>query len=710
MFLNYRRSALKYILAWIFTLGIYHFIFKRAVTEDTNKACGGEPIKKPDVIYVILYIVTLGVYGVAYDLKLIRKWNAFLTEKGVYCPISEKKYFAMAVLPFVRVIAIPGFVKTVNLVCRIYSDLQFASDEEGEYYVRTVSKIREDAEEKRLASEEANVAGMPIVEEYDFENDRRRVYKPETKETVVEVITEESAASETKLPEPSLPEEPAEPEEDPESFYRNRKWFVRVFAAMLAVFMIPILTVFVTVFCLPAVYDDTFVGELGEKYERLCSIDEPKVVVIGGSSVAFGLDSAMMEEQLGMKVVNFGLYANLGTKLMMDLSKANINEGDIIILAPEMNSQTLSLYFNSETTMQALDGNLKMLLNIGSDNYESLVGASWKFANDKLYYLITGTRPENEGAYKKENFNEYGDNIYDRPYNVMTENQNTITLDFRTNYVDSIDSEYEQYIEYVNEYVQYAEKRGASVYFSFPPMNEAAMSDKNTYDQISSFYRNLSTSLDCRVISNVNDYIMDEGYFFDSEFHLNNAGVIVRTVKLIDDIKRELGRNDITMDALELPEPPGYKPSETVEGDEENLYFVLEQVEGLGGTVYWEVVGLNDAGKEQTSLKIPNNVDGIPVRSIGESAFAGSMLTELTLGDNINSISGRAFNGAASLISVILPDGKRATDISVPNSMSEALMTEGCNPELKFYVDEPFYTGFVSDYFWGDYGAMIAIK
>lgn len=705
MFLNYRRSAVKYIFAYIFTLGIYHFIFKRAITDDTNKVCGGEPVPKPGVVYVLLYIVTLGVYGVIFDLQLIRKWNEYLAEKGVYSPIDPKKYLLLAVVPFVRVIAVPKFIKATNLVCRIYSDLQFADDEDGEYYVRTVSKIKADAEEKRLAGDDANVAGMPVIEEYDFEKDRRRV-ATRSEETVSEPV--EAPAPVT--PAVEEPSEPEEPEEDPESFYRNRKWFVRVFSAMLAVFMLPVLTVFVTVFLLPPVYADTFVGELGEKYDRLCSIDEPKIVVIGGSSVAFGLDSAMVEEHLGMPVVNFGLYANLGTKLMMDLSKANINKGDIIILAPEMNSQTLSLYFNSETAMQALDGNMRMLLRVGSDNHESLLGASWKFANDKLYYLISGTRPANEGAYKKENFNEYGDNIYDRPYNIMTENQNTITLDFRTNYEDSIDSDYEQYIAYVNDYVKYAERRGATVYFSFSPMNAAAISSDIYSEDIYSFYRNLCTSLDCKVISNINDYIMDEGYFFDSEFHLNNAGVVVRTVRLIDDIKRELGRGDITMDILELPEPPGYKPSDTVDGDEENLYFLLELVEGAGET-YYKVVGLNDAGKSQSELKIPKNVEGIPVRSIGENAFAGcTNLTKLTLGENINSISGRAFNGASSLVSVIIPEGKRATDISVPNSMSEALMTEGCNPALKFYVDEPFYDGFVGDYFWGDYGAMIAVK
>lgn len=113
----------------------------------------------------------------------------------------------------------------------------------------------------------------------------------------------------------------------------NKK-FIKTFAAMLAVFLVPFVMVFAAVFALPAVYDDTFVGELSEKYDRLCSIESKKIVIVGGSSTAFGLDSRMIEDELGYEVVNFGLYADLGTKLMMDLSRASVNEGDIFILAP----------------------------------------------------------------------------------------------------------------------------------------------------------------------------------------------------------------------------------------------------------------------------------------------------------------------------------------------------------------------------------------
>ena len=109
------------------------------------------------------------------------------------------------------------------------------------------------------------------------------------------------------------------------------------------------------------VYSNVFVAALGDKYDRLCSVEEPKLALIGGSSVAFGLDSRLLASHLGREVVNFGLYATLGSKIMLDLSEDGLNEGDIAVFAPELDSQTLSLYFDGRTVWQAIDANRDLL-------------------------------------------------------------------------------------------------------------------------------------------------------------------------------------------------------------------------------------------------------------------------------------------------------------------------------------------------------------
>ena len=135
-----------------------------------------------------------------------------------------------------------------------------------------------------------------------------------------------------------------------------------VISAVLAFLLIisPIILLLGTTVFLPSQFSNTFVGALDDKYERLSSIEEPKVVVIGGSSVAFGLDSEKMEELLDMPVVNFGLYAAIGTKAMVDLSRDQIKSGDVVVLAPELDPQTLSLYFSSKNTLEAIDSDYSL--------------------------------------------------------------------------------------------------------------------------------------------------------------------------------------------------------------------------------------------------------------------------------------------------------------------------------------------------------------
>ena len=123
----------------------------------------------------------------------------------------------------------------------------------------------------------------------------------------------------------------------------------------ILILIAPLCIVTATTLTAPCQYDKTFLAELTHKHERLKSINEEKIVLIGGSSLAFGLDSKKLEEYTGRPVVNYGLYATIGTKAMLDMSRSHINEGDIVVICPETDKQTYSLYYNAHSMWQAID-------------------------------------------------------------------------------------------------------------------------------------------------------------------------------------------------------------------------------------------------------------------------------------------------------------------------------------------------------------------
>ena len=53
------------------------------------------------------------------------------------------------------------------------------------------------------------------------------------------------------------------------------------------------------------------------KHERLHALVSPKVVIIGGSSATFGIDSDMLEKALCRPVVNMSIHAALGFGFMV---------------------------------------------------------------------------------------------------------------------------------------------------------------------------------------------------------------------------------------------------------------------------------------------------------------------------------------------------------------------------------------------------------
>ena len=103
------------------------------------------------------------------------------------------------------------------------------------------------------------------------------------------------------------------------------------------------------------VYGETYYAELKEKVERLKNVEEKKIVFIGGSSLIFGLRSEEIEKSTGYKVIDFGLYASLGTSLMINLAEPYIKKDDVVILAPEINEQTYSNYIGYEAALKCFE-------------------------------------------------------------------------------------------------------------------------------------------------------------------------------------------------------------------------------------------------------------------------------------------------------------------------------------------------------------------
>jgi len=461
-----------------------------------------------------------------------------------------------------------------------------------------------------------------------------------------------------------------------------------------ALLLSPFVTTAAVTFGSPMQYDDTFLGEMKDKHERLTSVKGDKIVLIGGSSLAFGLDSELLEKYTGKPVVNYGLYATLGTKAMLDMSRSHIGRGDIVVICPETDEQTYSLYYNAHSVWQALDCDLTMIRDVGKSNFGKLMAALPEFAKEKLNFIRMDAKPAPSGIYAEDSFNEYGDIAVERPYNEMPTNYDpSMEIDLTTDLLDA------DFIDYLNEYAEDCRRKGAAVYFSFPPINAAAVVSDT--EEIDEFYRTLGESLEFQIISDIYDYILPSAFFYDTNFHLNSRGALQRTSILADDLLRAMG---VTARVETVKYTPPNRPANyfdlKLDGDENAAYFLYEEIEG--GLA---ITGLSEEGKTRTSLQIPRGHDNKAILMIGDNAFADAeALEEIIIGEYavVRSISVEAFAGCDSLRQIKL----HLTPSALPiDSTVLTRLPEDCF----IYIPQEMYGEFATDYFWSSMMKYIKI-
>lgn len=377
----------------------------------------------------------------------------------------------------------------------------------------------------------------------------------------------------------------------------------RIVATALAVILAEQVFFLICGFGLPVQFGDTFMGELKSKYERLKETSGKRIVLVGGSGVAFDCDSALMDDFFpSYEIVNFGMYAGLGTKAVMDLSENYIHEGDIVILSPEQSEQTFSDYFNGEYMWQAADGAFGMLRDLKSENFEAMLGNFPRFALEKLNYVMKGQKPQTDSIYQKKSFNTYGDIELDTCRENILPNGYDVNQKVRF----TEDVVQPEFMDYMNDWAKRLGKKGAVVWYRYCPVNKLSVEDM---DDLAAYDVFLRQKLDFPVIGNPENSLMEAEWFFDTNFHLNQPGKEVNTVQLIRDMKAMLG--DDRAVTVELPEKPHRtwgdvsaetriwtaKDSETYQGEE--TIVIPENVTQIEDYAFSNCAGLKQIVLEQ---------------------------------------------------------------------------------------------------------------
>lgn len=268
-----------------------------------------------------------------------------------------------------------------------------------------------------------------------------------------------------------------------------------------------------------------------DKLAMLQRSESPKIVLIGGSNLAFSIDSGLLSNEFGMPVVNMGLAKSVGLQYLLEESKPFIRAGDIVIVALEY-EMFYDMYYGSDgliVELQYVPDGFKHLKTWGQ--YKTFVSKFGPIMQSKFTgFIRKGAAGLVDEIYRRDGFNGYGDLIT----HLDAEPAYSVHELFENN-----EPFHEESIQLLNDFYRDILRIGARVVLAAPPLVETEFGRHK--DKIEWLFARLREGLSFPVISDPADYVYPVRMMFDTAYHLLREGRRLRTHQLISDLVKTDG-------------------------------------------------------------------------------------------------------------------------------------------------------------------------
>lgn len=290
--------------------------------------------------------------------------------------------------------------------------------------------------------------------------------------------------------------------------------------------------------------ENDFMAAMIDKHQRAEEIGSPKIVIAGGSNVAFNFDSKRIEEALGLPVVNMGLSVGLGMEFIVNETMDIAGEGDIIIFSIPFFENIDGLYSLKRHTSHHfpkanryfrfhLSEELTIHSRVLRDNLISII---YSLMGRNFDVASSGQIFESESIYNRAGFNEYGDFTAHYGLPQVAELGQRFTFEY---------TDWEG-IGQLNRLNEDAQKKGYTLYYLYPAYPSADF--ERNREVLTRLDEEMRRELEFPILGVFEGSLYPETEFFDTAYHLRREGVIHRTEYLI-----ELINNEVNSFSFKLP-------------------------------------------------------------------------------------------------------------------------------------------------------------
>ncbi|HEY9785398.1 MAG TPA: hypothetical protein V6D17_08355 [Candidatus Obscuribacterales bacterium] len=307
---------------------------------------------------------------------------------------------------------------------------------------------------------------------------------------------------------------------------------------------------------------DSYMAAINDKDAALRHAVSPKLVLVGGSNLAFGMDSQSLQRQLPVaEVVNMGLHAGFGLDYMLKEVAPHIRAGDVVVIVPEYeqffgmsHGHTTELFQLLEVRPQAIRclANTEQLEVLGR-GLGDFLRRKFNCYEERTRICFTYLKEHHSLAafkhffdptpvlvpYTRSSFNQRGDVVAHKtlPAPGFGEMKMTCAAEPDRDAIDTI-----------NSFAEAAIKQHARV-FLCPPCIPRKLYLENR-SQLGALYKELSCELRVPILSSFDSYVLPDQFFYDTYYHLTAGGIDYRVRRMAFDLRQELGNVPIAKSSV----------------------------------------------------------------------------------------------------------------------------------------------------------------
>lgn len=277
-----------------------------------------------------------------------------------------------------------------------------------------------------------------------------------------------------------------------------------------------------------------FAASIIDKQAAIEKLSSPKLVLVGGSSVAYGIDSELLQDSLKIPVMNMSFQYFLGTDFLLKQVKSHLKKGDVLVISFEHMAEAKGTT-KEKLIVQSFYPKAKDWITY--DGIQDYLQGNLLFKTDKIKSIFFKTfkpvklQPMVEDTiniFFRKALNSNGDLISHLNNPSLKEIPNSVlnyTLDFKST------------VNNINYHVKELEEKGVKVYFSFCPYNKSAFeADKKAFERMKKItYKEANYTF----LDTPEENVFADNLFQDMSYHLNINGRKIRTQQLLKKLKEK---------------------------------------------------------------------------------------------------------------------------------------------------------------------------